>query len=239
VIGAIAAGQLVLLGVLDAVTVAHLSTPASSFAAGAPTGSLARAGAQGSLLYICASLPLFLGGELTRPARTIRRGLSAAFALSAAGVILAVAPLAGSPGLLRTAIPGMTVVQEFAGGGWGQAIGLGVAASTAGVMLCEYLALTRLLTHVRGWPARRVTLGIGVVMVAAAPASLVDPEGFYTALLKPSLVALWLSQLIVFAVFPAFARRRRRPLLPALALSLPASALALYGVWTALQQATT
>ena len=67
-IGLIAAGQLALAGILDGVTLAHVSTPVSSFGTGAPTGSLAKASAQTSLLYICGSLPLFLGGELAAPA---------------------------------------------------------------------------------------------------------------------------------------------------------------------------
>src|SRR5581483_1432225 len=97
VVGLIAAGQLALAGVLDGVTLAHISTPVSSFGTGAPAGSLAKAGAQTSLLYICGSLPLFLGGELAAPARTIRRVLVGTFGLSGALVVLAVAPLASSP----------------------------------------------------------------------------------------------------------------------------------------------
>ena len=48
----------------------------------------------------------------------------------------------------------------------------------------------------------------------------------------------WLSQLIVFAVYPLFAARRRERLWPAYALSLEAGAFAAYGIWTALQQAS-
>jgi hypothetical protein len=73
--------------------------------------------------------------------------------------------------------------------------------------------------------------------VVAAPFSLIDPEGFYTALVKPSLIALWLSQLIVFAVYPLFVRRQRGRALPAWLLSIVASALALYGLWTSIHMA--
>jgi hypothetical protein len=66
-----------------------------------PSGSVAKASAQTSLLSICGSPPLFLGGELARPARTIRRGLIGFYLLTAVVVILAVAPLAAAPGLLR------------------------------------------------------------------------------------------------------------------------------------------
>ena len=80
-------------------------------------------------------------------------------------------------------------------------------------------------------------MAVGVGLVIAAPFALIDPSGFYDTLLTPSLVALWLSQLIVFAVYPRFARRRHRPALPAWTLGLCASALALYGLWTSLHQA--
>jgi hypothetical protein len=236
VLALLAGGQLVLAIALDVVTLVHIPTPLSSFAPIAPTGAVAKVTAQSSLLYVCGSLPLFLGGELARPARTIRRGLSGAFALTGALVLLAVAPLAASPGLLRTTIPGVTVAQEFSGAGLAEAIGIGVALSTAALILVEYLAITRLLQAAARWPVRGTTLGLAALMVAVAPLTLIDPEGFYGALLTPSLVALWLSQLIVFAVYPAFAARQRRRPLSAWALSAAASALAIYGVVTALQQ---
>lgn len=235
VIALIAAGQVVLAGIMDGVTLAHVATPASSFGAGAPAGAVAKAGAQTSLLYICGSLPLFLGGELAAPVRTIRRGVTGAFALTAGLVILAVAPLAAIPGLLGTDVPGVRVVEQYAGPGLAEAVGIGVAVSTAGVILCEYFALTRLAHAVGRWPIRRITLAVGAVVVLAAPFTLIDPSGLYTTLLKPSEVALWLSQLIVFAVYPLFAVRHRQRAWPAWALSLGASAFAVYGLWTALQ----
>ncbi|MGH2877012.1 MAG: hypothetical protein ACRDLV_12245 [Solirubrobacteraceae bacterium] len=73
---------------------------------------------------------------------------------------------------------------------------------------------------------------IGAALVIAAPLSLTDPEGFYETLAGPSLIALWLSQLIVFACWPAFARRFRQPSRPAWLLSAAAVALAGYGLWT-------
>jgi amino acid transporter len=238
VLGLMAAGQLLLAGILDGVTLANISTPVSTFGAGAPAGALAKAGGQTSLLYICGSLPLFLGGELKAPARTIRRGLIGAFLVTGLVIVLAVAPLAAAPGLLRTAIPGVSVVEQFAGVGLARVIGIGIAVSTAGVILCEYLAVTRLVHAVTRWRIRPITAVIGVGMVLAAPFTLIDPNGFYDALEKPSLVALWLSQLIVFAVYPLFAIKYRQRAWPACTLSLVASAFAVYGLVTALQQAS-
>ncbi len=220
------------------VTLAHLPLSASSFGVNGPARSLAKASAQTSLLYICGSLPLFLGGELATPVRTIRRGLIAAFVVTALVIVLAVAPLASAPGLLSTDIPGVSVVQQFASANLARVIGIGIAVSTAGVILCEYLALTRLLTAITAIPVRTLAVVIGVMIVAVAPFTLIDPLGFYNSLAQPSLVALWLSQLIVFAVYPRFAAKLRQPALPAWTLTIVASALALYGLWTALQQST-
>ena len=238
-LAAMAVGQLALAGILDGVTVAHLSAPASAFAAGAPTGSLAKAGAQTSLLYVCGSLPLFLGGELRRPARTIRRGLTGTYLLTAVVISLAVVPLAVAPGLLQTAIPGVTITRLFAGASVAEAVGIGVAVSIAAVIVCEYLALTRLLHAIGGWPMRPIAVGVGALMVLAAPLSLINPDGFYTALIKPSLVALWISQLIVFLAYPRFAAKHGQRVLPAWTLSAAASGLAIYGLWTGIQTATT
>jgi hypothetical protein len=236
VIGAMAAGQLALAGALDGITLAHVPLHASSFGLSAPAGATAKASAQASLLYVCGSLPLFLGGEVARPARTIRRGLTGAYLVSAAVVIAAVAPLASAPGLLRTDVPGVSVAQQFAAGGVAKAIGIGVAVSTAGVILCEYVALTRLIHAIASWPIRRVTAAIAALAVVVAPFTLIDPQGFYDALLKPSLIALWGSQLIVFAVYPLFAVKYRLRLLPACTLALVASAFAVYGLVSAVQQ---
>ena len=144
VTGALAAGQLAIAAGLGGVTLTHLATPAASFGASAPAGALATATGQTALLYICGSLPLFLGGELAHPARTIRRGLTAAYLVTAVVIVAAVAPLAADPAAARAPIPGMAVAEQFAGHGFAVAVGLGVAVSVAGVMLVEYLALSRL-----------------------------------------------------------------------------------------------
>jgi hypothetical protein len=72
---------------------------------------------------------------------------------------------------------------------------------------------------------------------APAPITLINPERIYADLIRPSLVALWLSQLIVFAVYPRFAARHRHRMLPACSLTVIAVALSLYGLWTTIHQA--
>src|SRR6185437_8901833 len=158
---------------LAGVTLAHVSTPASSFGASAPAGSLGIASGQTALLFVCGSLPFFmsgeLGGDLRQRFRATRRGLLGAYLATVAVIIAAVAPLAAAPAFTRAEIPGMAVAERFAGHGFAVAVGIGVAVSVGGVMLVEYFALSRLATAVTGWPLRRVVLGIGVVLVAAGP----------------------------------------------------------------------
>lgn len=236
VIGAVAVSQLVLGGILDGLTVAHLSFPLSSFGASASAGSFAQAGAKSSLLYICAGLPLFLGGELAAPARTTRRVLIGAYLVTVVIVLLAVVPLAAAPGLARTDVPGVELAAQFSSAGLARAMAIGVAVSIGGVILCEYLALTRLAAAIGGWATRRVAIAVGVIVVAAAPITLIDPDGIYDALARVSVAALWISQLMVFAVFPRFAARRGLRRGPAWALTAVASALALYGLYLAVVQ---
>jgi hypothetical protein len=156
-----------------------------------------------------------VGPPLTDQPRTADTEAGAAAGASAGGVAASprglAAPLAADPGLTRGEIPGMSV---------------------AGVMLVEYLALSRLTSVVTGWPVRRVVLGIGVALVAAAPVLLIDPDTIYDDLITPSLFALWLSQLVTFAVYPRFVARRGGRVLPAAVLAAGASALAVYGLWT-------
>jgi hypothetical protein len=238
VLGLMAVGQLALAGVLDGVTLAHIPTPVSSFGTGAAAGPFAKASAQTSLLYICGGLPLFLGGELATPARTIRRGVTGAFLITGLVVVLAVAPLAAASGLTGTEIPGFSVAQQYAGATVADAIGIGVAVSVGGLIVCEYLALTRLLHAITHLRIRPITAAIGASMLVVAPFTLIDPDGFYDTLAKPSLIALWASQLIVFVVYPLFAIKRRQRAIPALALGLGASALAVYGLVSALSSSS-
>jgi amino acid transporter len=238
VIGALAAGQLVLLAVLAGVTVGH-DAPASAFAVNAPAGDLASATGQTALLYICGSLPLFLGGEVVRALRTVPRALTAGFLLTAAGVVTAVFPIAANPAFVHAPIPGVSIAQVFSGHTLAVTIGIGVAASTAGLMLVEYVALSRVLHAVTDRPLRPIIRVLAVVLVASAPLSLIDPERFYDDLLKPSLIALWLSQLVVFAVYPRFAAARRQRRLPAWTLAIAASAFAIYGLYATVQHSST
>jgi hypothetical protein len=151
----------------------------------------------------------------------------AAVALVGAVFLIAAIPLSGVPEELRnTAVPGAAIAQAYGGRGLAVAVGLLTAASTCALILAEYLALARLLHWLHGPPVRQLLLWLAVPFVAADAVSLVDPDRFYDDLLKPSLGALFVSQLVVFAVFPRF---RRGAL--AIGAATVASGLAIWGLY--------
>jgi len=225
VLGVLAAAQVVALLVLAGFEFGHASAP---FASSPTVNDTGRATGSAALLFVCASLPLYLGAEVRGGSRTVRRGLLAAFAVVAAAFFVAALPLAGIPDSLRSAaVPGAAIAQAYSGRPLAVAIGLLTAASALALIVAEYLALARLLHWLHGPSVRTMLAWIAVPFLAADAISLVDPNGFYDNLLKPSLGALFVSQLIVFAVFPRF---RRGAL--ALAGAAVASGLAAWGLYT-------
>jgi len=232
-IAAIAIAQVSLVALLDVVAARHGTTSTAFAGHGQPHATAVAAGSI-ALLFVCGSLPLFFGGEVVRPRRSMPRLLPAVFAATAVAVVVAVLPMALDPAFTHAEIPGMALVRADVGRTAADAIGLGVAASVVGLMLVEYLALTRLLYAVTGRAPQRIAWWLAVPLVAAGPISLINPDRFYADLLKPSLVALWLSQLIVVAVYPLFARRQGSRLVPHVALGTVASGVMVFGLWTTL-----
>jgi hypothetical protein len=217
--------QLVLMLVLGGVTLGHVPVRLAHEPSLDPIG---RGVGGTALLFICASLPLYLGAEVRGGSRTVRRGLAAAVAIVGACFFVAALPLATVPGALRDfPVPAATIAKYYSGRPLEVAIALGIAAGTLALIVAEYLALGRLLHWLHGFELRRVLVWIAGPFVIADVISLINPEEFYDKLLKPSLGALFVSQLIVFLVFPLFRRGVRW-----LPLVTVASALAVWGFYT-------
>jgi amino acid transporter len=216
--------QLGILVVLGAVAIHHVGAPTGSFT---HAHGLRPGAANIALLFVCGSLPLFLGSEVAGGGRTIRRALPIAGVIAAAYVAFAVFAFAAVDPALRGAdLPVYAIASAYSGRTLAIGVGVGAAASVAGLIVAEYLALSRLLFAFTGVPVQRVVRMIAVPFVALDALSLIDPEWFDENLLRPSLVALYLSQLIVFAVYPLY---RRRPL--AVALAAIAFAVMAWGLW--------
>lgn len=234
-VAALAAGQVLVLALLWLVGTAHLGAPAGTLALHGAAGPVIHGAADTSLLFVCASLPLFFGGEVIGGGRAMRRGLVIGTALATGSVLLgATVWTAAGPALLGAPIPGVALARAAGGGGFADLVGLGVVGSIGGVVVAEYFALGRVLHAMSGRSLSRTTGMVAAGFVAASFLSLINPDAFYNDLVKPSLVALWISQLMVFVVYPLWAARRRRLTPGVVAVGGFASALMAYGLYAAL-----
>jgi hypothetical protein len=217
--------QLVLMLVLGGVTLRHVPV---RFADAPSLDPVGRGVGGTALLFICASLPLYLGAEVRGGSRIVRRGLVAAVVIVGLCFFVAALPLATVPGALRDfPVPAATIAKYYSGRPLEVAVALGIAAGTLALIVAEYLALGRLLHWLHDLPLRSTLIWIAGPFLIADAISLINPEQFYDKLLKPSLGALFVSQLIVFLVFPLFRRGLRW-----LPLVTVASALAVWGFYT-------
>jgi len=224
-LGVLAAAELAGLLVLGGVEFSHVN---AHFASHPSLNDTGRATGGTALLFVCASLPLYFGAEVRGGSRTVRRGIAIAVAAVGAAFLFAAIPLASVPHSLRAAaVPGAAIAQAYGGRGLAVAVGLLTAGGTLALIVAEYLALGRLLHWLHGPPLRTTLAWIAVPFLALDAISLVDPGRFYDDLLKPSLGALFASQLLVFLVFPRF---RRGAL--AVAAAAVASGLAVWGLYT-------
>lgn len=224
-LGVLAAAQLVALLVVAGVSLSHVG---ASFASHASVDATGRGTGSTALLFVCASLPLYLGSELRGGSRTMQWTLAAAVAVVSAAFLLSALPLGAVPDRLRdAAVPGAAIAQAYSGRGLAVAVGLLTAGGTLALVVAEYLALARLARWLHAIPLTTSYAGLAAPFVALDAVSLIDPNRFYDDLLKPSLGALFVSQLVVFAVFPRF---RRGPV--AVALAAVASGLAGWGLYT-------
>ncbi len=185
------------------------------------------ASARISTLFVCLSLLLFLGGETRGGAPAVRRALLVSFTVAAVVSLFGAWLLTGG---VSGSIPGVGLARLYAGRTASLALGLGVVASVVSLIVAEYVSLSRLWHSASGIAVDRAVRWIGFAMVTADVISLAGPRRFYVDLLPPSLVALFLSQLVAFAAHPLFARRYSRVAVPGLMIVALACAWAIYGL---------
>jgi amino acid transporter len=205
-VAVIAVVQVVLTLVFAWVLVNHAGVHPGAFRLHSNGPSVARGIGNVALLFTCASLPLFLGGEVSGGGRTVRRTILAAVVITAALILVVAVPMAalGDSQLAALEAPGYTLVKAYEGDGLATVIAYGAAASVVAVIVAEFVALTRLMHVMLGVSIARAGRVIAVLLVAVDAISLIDPERFYSYALTPSLVALYVSQAIVFLVYPLF-----------------------------------
>jgi amino acid transporter len=210
----------------------------STFAANSSGSQLPRGAANISLLFLCVSLPLYLGGETAGGARTIRRSVVGATALTAG---LLVVGMAGYAALGGTAVagldaPGYTLARIYRGEDFARLVLVVAAASVAALIVAEYVALTRLLHAMTGIAVRRLAAAIGALFLIAQAISLIGPDTIYDHALTVSLAALYLSQIIVFAVYPRWRRRTAALGIIDVAAAVAGTALMVFGLYVVISQ---
>ncbi|HEY4412812.1 MAG TPA: hypothetical protein VGN06_07425, partial [Gaiellaceae bacterium] len=224
-LGVLGAAQVVVLLVIAGFELSHAG---AHFASHPTVDSTGRATGGAALLFVCASLPLYFGGEAAGGSRTMRRVLAVSVAVVGAAFLLAAIPLGGVPESLRdSAVPGAAIAQAYSGRSLAVVVGILTAGGTLALVVAEYLALARLLRWLHAIPLKTSYAWIAVPFLGLDAISLASPDRFYNDLLKPSLGALFVSQLVVFLVFPRFRRS-----VPALAVAAVASGLAVWGLYT-------
>lgn len=238
VLAAFGAAQLLLVGVLG---VLLLGRPMAAAPAPATVGALPLLAGFGgaSLLFVCSSLLLYLGGEARGGTKSIRTSLIVSYLLVAAASLFAAFALAPrlGPQAANSAIPGYAIALDLGGPEIALVVGLVTLASLAGLIVAEFIALARLWTVMFRLGTRSAAVIIGAFFVLADAVSLKAPFRFYDSTIIPSLAALFLAQLIVFLTFPRFLRRTSRARLPAIIAVVVASLWALYGVYLAVSPA--
>ncbi len=209
-----------------------------SFSVGAHPGSIARGIANASLLFVCGSLPLFMGGEVAGGGRQLRRIVAGSAGLVALILVATAAPLAIYAGsnLASLELPGHTVALVESGGTLARWLAVVAITSVMGLMAAEFIALTRLLHALTGAGVPRTRQLVAGGFVALAAISLIDPERIYSKMITPSLVALYISQVIVFAAYGVMAARRRSPRPSDLLAAAVAGGLMLFGLEVVISQ---
>lgn len=227
VVAAAALAQVLLVGVLAGWEIS--AAPAgASFGLHVGWTTAAQFAASVSLLFVCGSLPLYFGAELRRPEQVTSRALPVSIGIGAACALAGAVSLASFSPALGEAVPGWQIATSLGGRAFGVAVVVGAAVSALTLVLLEYVALTRLLYAMAGVGARRAELGVGAAFVVSAALALIGPDAAYSDLLKPSLVALYLSEIVVFAVYPLFGPKLRAR---DIAVAGVSSGLMVYGLY--------
>lgn len=191
-----------------------------------------------SLLFVCLTLVLFLGGEARQPAGSMRLALLASFGIVGLSSVFSAVFLASSatPGVMASDLPGALVATMYSTPLMAILIGIGTLVSIAGLVIAEFVAMSRLWSAMFNLPVWNMTLVIAAVFLLGTLVSWINPDRFYRITIVPSLVALYVSQFIVFLVYPVFARRTGRRLAVPVLAAVAASAWALYGLYGAFAQ---
>ncbi len=198
-----------------------------------PHGALAFVrGAGGvALLYVCLSLPTFLGADLPHVRRALLVG-GAAFvpvatfaALGYGGALAAIGGGGDAPGYAVLLAAGHATIAR--------AVGIAAIGAEVALGVLEYVVLTRVARYVLGWAPRRTVLALAPFVFVATALAPLDPGRVTRAILVPALFSLYGSLLVVAVAYPAWRWRRGTLSVGDVPVTTLAIALPAWGIWLA------
>ena len=229
------AAQLLAVVALGALTLHAVGTaaPVPALPAGHAWPGVLGGAAQVASLLICMSLVLFLGEGDAAGRGRMRWALAWAYAILCAFTVFSAVFLSAgaTPAVTGSDLPGAALARAHGFPVLGIAVGLLTLGSIGGLIVAEFIGLARLWHAMFRLRERTSVAIIAAFFLVGDAVSLIGPRRFYALTLTPSLVALYLSQLIVFAAYPWFARRGGRLSLRAACLAGVACLWALYEVY--------
>jgi len=194
-------------------------------------------GASGiALLFICSSLIVFLGGEAKGGTKSMKKAILYPFILVAVFIVLAAFAISRMPQSLtnsanQTELPGFIVSTYYLGHNAAIVVGILAIVSTFGIIIAEFVALSRLSYVMITRDMNKILIIISALFLIFDAASLLNPVAFYNYLILPSLLALFISQLIVFIVYPIYKKRKSQLGAMDIAIATVASLLMIYGLY--------
>jgi hypothetical protein len=135
------------------------------------------------------------------------------------------------------AAPGYTLSSLYRSESFAKLVLVVASASVLALIVAEYVALTRLLHAMTGLAVRRLAVAIGALFLIAQAISLIGPNTIYDHALTVSLAALYLSQIVVFAVYPMWRRRTATLGIVDIGATAAGTALMIFGLYVVISQA--
>lgn len=188
-----------------------------------------------SLLFVCASLPLFLGGEVKGGARSIRKALVLSFVVTAIFLVIgSVAFLNATSQQAGLDFPGFSILGSGVGAGFAYFVAAFTIISLVELIIIEYIAITRLSYVMLNLKLKKSVLIVGALFIIASIIGIVNPGAFYSYTLVAALIALYLSLLIAFVAYPFFAMKQHKLHFSDVLITVISSLIMLYGLYLAI-----
>jgi amino acid transporter len=185
-----------------------------------------------SLLFVCASLPLFLGGEARGGAKSIRKALVLSFVVAAVFLVIGtVAFIGATAGQTSSEFQGFSVLLADIGPHFAIFVGIFTIISAVDLIIFEYIAISRVSYAMLNVKLNKSIPAVGALFIILSVIGIINPDFFYDATLVGALIALYLSLLITFVAYPFFAKKQGRLQFTDIFIAVVSSLLMLFGLY--------